>query len=202
LGVAVFAHNGTKKLKNLISAFLSYHLTPFESNPWGCYNNLAKMLTTSQNLSDFSLILSLICLFLIGFLFWEVRALNQLRKSFFTGRSGRDMETVLMELARKLQQVEDEKLVLEQGLAGLAKKSELMVQKICVYRFNPFADGGGNFSFTLAVLDGYDNGIVLTSMHGREQNRIYAKKISAGKAETQLTEEEQMAIASAQTKNN
>ena len=158
------------------------------------------MLTNPQNLADISLILSLICLFLIGFLFWQSKALNRLRKSFFTGRSGRDMETVLMELAHKLQQVEEEKLVLEQSLSQLSKKSELMVQKIGIHRFNPFADGGGNFSFTLAILDGYDNGMVLTSMHGREQNRIYAKKISGGKAETQLTEEEQLAIASAQIK--
>lgn len=160
------------------------------------------MLTNPQNLSFFSLILSLICLFLIGFLYWQSKALNLLRKSFFTGQSGRDLETILMELSRKLQLIEDEKLVLEQSLAMLTLKSELVVQKIGVHRFNPFADGGGNFSFTLAILDGHNNGVVLTSMHGREQNRIYAKQITGGKAETQLTEEERLAIESAHSKTN
>jgi hypothetical protein len=44
------------------------------------------------------------------------------------------------------------------------------------------------------MLDALNNGFVITSMHGREQNRIYAKKIILGKSEIQLTQEEEQAI--------
>ncbi len=160
------------------------------------------MPTTITNLSLFALILSLICLFLIGFLFWQNLAFNRVRKAFFAGRNGRDLENVLMELTQKLQLLEDEKTVLEASLASLKTSSTFAIQQIGVHRFNPFADGGGNFSFTLALLDGHNTGVVITSMHGREQNRIYAKQLAHGKAETQLTEEEEHAIALANTKFN
>ena len=74
------------------------------------------------------------------------------------------------------------------------------MQKVGVVRFNPFDDGGGNFSFSLALLDGHDNGVIITSMYGRQQNRIYTKKISQGASETALTEEEQQAMQEATAK--
>jgi hypothetical protein len=98
--------------------------------------------------------------------------------------------------------LEDEKMALEQQLSALQTSSKFAIQRIGTHRFNPFADGGGNFSFTLALLDSYNSGVVITSMHGREQNRIYAKQVIKGKAETQLTEEEEQAIASANSQIN
>jgi hypothetical protein len=89
---------------------------------------------------------------------------------------------------------------LETALANLTDKTSYGVQKVGLVRFNPFEDGGGNFSFTLALLDEHNCGVVLTSIHGRQQNRIYTKKITDGKADAQLTEEEEQAIISAHTK--
>jgi hypothetical protein len=49
------------------------------------------------------------------------------------------------------------------------------------------------------LLDEHNTGAVITSMHGREQNRIYTKKIDNGKCDVQLTEEEQQAFNNANT---
>jgi len=160
------------------------------------------MLNNTQNLVLFSLILSLFCSLLIGFLFWKIQGLNRLKKTFFKGSNSQDLESVLMGLVEKLHLLEDEKMVLEQQLSALRTSSKFAIQRIGTHRFNPFADGGGNFSFTLALLDSYNSGVVITSMHGREQNRIYAKQVTKGKAETQLTEEEEQAIASANSQIN
>ena len=67
-------------------------------------------------------------------------------------------------------------------------------------RFNPFNDGGGNFSFALALLDAHNTGVIITSMYGREQNRVYTKKIVEGECENQLTDEEIQAIELANSK--
>jgi hypothetical protein len=65
-------------------------------------------------------------------------------------------------------------------------------------RFNPFAGTGGNQSFCLALLDGEDNGLVISSLHSREVTRIYAKPIKKGKsAGYQLSTEEIQAIKNA-----
>lgn len=125
---------------------------------------------------------------------WNLRSLNQLRHSFFSGRGGEDLEKLINRLAENQQILQAGQDGLKQHLTTLEQNFRLSVQKVGVVRFNPFADGGGNFSFSLALLDGLDTGLVVTSMHGREQNRIYSKKIQNGECENQLTEEEQEAV--------
>ena len=77
--------------------------------------------------------------------------------------------------------------------AGDETKSHL--QKLGFVRFNPFNDTGGDQSFCLAILNGHDTGIVISSLHSREQTRIYAKRIVAGKTEgVELSREEAEAL--------
>ena len=87
---------------------------------------------------------------------------------------------------------------MESQLKQLRQDFGFAVQKVGLVRFNPFADGGGNFSFCLALLDSHNTGAIITSMHGREQNRVYSKKIIRGQSEIQLTGEEQQAFDLAQ----
>lgn len=129
---------------------------------------------------------------------WNLRSLNKLRDTFFAGTAAGDLEQVINTLAQNIHRIENEQGVQDQALATLKSNFGLAVQKVGVVRFNPFADGGGNFSFCIALLNGQDSGMVITSMHGREQNRIYTKKITAGKSDNQLTEEETKAVHDAQ----
>ncbi|MBI3379606.1 DUF4446 family protein [Candidatus Gottesmanbacteria bacterium] len=72
------------------------------------------------------------------------------------------------------------------------------IQKVGVLRFNPFADTGGDQSFVLAILDGKDCGVVLTSLHSRGSTRWYAKNVKDGKGvDHKLSEEEEKAITNA-----
>ncbi|MBI2334405.1 DUF4446 family protein, partial [Candidatus Daviesbacteria bacterium] len=80
---------------------------------------------------------------------------------------------------------------LKKNLADLEGDSKLHVQKVALLRYNPYGDTGGNLSFSAALLDGKGSGIVVTSLHSRSGTRVFAKSISAGKAEQNLSEEEQ-----------
>jgi hypothetical protein len=72
------------------------------------------------------------------------------------------------------------------------------VQKVGILRFNPFADTGGDQSFVLAILDGTDNGVVLTSLHSRDATRWYAKNVKDGSGvEHELSDVEIKAIKNA-----
>jgi hypothetical protein len=71
------------------------------------------------------------------------------------------------------------------------------IQKVGVVRFNPFSDVGGNQSFVIALLDSKNSGLVISSLHGREGTRVYAKPVSAGKSEHHLSTEEIQAIKKA-----
>lgn len=79
-------------------------------------------------------------------------------------------------------------------LSGAETQGQRAIQRVGVVRFNPFADTGSNQSFVLAILDARGDGFVLSSMHSRQQTRVFLKSVVAGKAETALSEEESEAI--------
>ena len=90
------------------------------------------------------------------------------------------------------------------GLAARTKSVEaatrLAVQSAGLVRFNPFReDTGGNLSFALALLDADDNGIVLSSLHSRQNTRVYIKAITAGRPDQTLSDEEAAALRQART---
>jgi uncharacterized protein DUF4446 len=68
------------------------------------------------------------------------------------------------------------------------------IQRVGVVRYNPFEDTGSNQSFVLAMLDGKGDGFVLSSLHSRQQTRMFLKAVSGGKAEAATSEEEAEAI--------
>src|SRR3989344_2717001 len=82
-------------------------------------------------------------------------------------------------------------------LEELVENNQLNIQRAGVVRFNPFVETGGNLSFAIALLDGKNNGIVISSLHSREGTRVYAKSIQHGESQRRLTEEEEQAIKQA-----
>ncbi len=144
--------------------------------------------------SFIALIFSLAAVAAVGLGWWSLRSFNRLRKTFFQGTVTGDMESVINTLVENYNALRQHQAILEETLTKLKSNSRSAIQKTGIVRFNPFADGGGNLSFSLALLNDHNNGLVVTSMHGREQNRIYAKKIQNGRSEATLTEEELHAV--------
>ena len=66
-----------------------------------------------------------------------------------------------------------------------------------VVRFNAFQNTGGDLSFAVALLTGKQDGVVFSSIYGREESRFYVKPISAGSSAYQLSAEEWEAIQQA-----
>lgn len=90
---------------------------------------------------------------------------------------------------------------ISEELENLKKESKFSVQKVGIVRFNPFREIGGAQSFSIALLDGNDNGVVITSLYTREENRIYGKPIKNGQSEYLLSAEEKEAINKAKYGN-
>ena len=82
-------------------------------------------------------------------------------------------------------------------IKNLEDISKTTIQKTGVVRFNPFNEMGGNQSFVIALLDGKNNGFVISSLFVKEGNRVYAKSIKQGKSDYLLSEEEKKAIEKA-----
>ena len=86
---------------------------------------------------------------------------------------------------------------LSRAIEKLEKEAELSVRKVGLVRFNPFNETGGDHSFSAALLNTKDTGIVLTGLHTRERTRLYLKSIQKGKSKYDLSKEEGKAIEKA-----
>lgn len=76
----------------------------------------------------------------------------------------------------------------------LIRRTERSLQHVGLVRFNPFEDTGSDQSFVIALLDAQRDGFVISSLHGRDSTRVFAKPISAGASMHQLSGEEADAI--------
>jgi hypothetical protein len=69
-----------------------------------------------------------------------------------------------------------------------------VIRHVGLVRFSPFHDTGSDQSFALALLDGRQDGVVLTALHSRTDSRLYAKPVERGSSSYSLTPEERDAM--------
>ena len=86
---------------------------------------------------------------------------------------------------------------LRQEVAALKAENAQALRHVAVIRYDAFTDTGGQLSWSLALLDDSGSGVVLTSIQGRNESRTYAKNVAAWASESQLSPEEEDAIANA-----
>ena len=75
------------------------------------------------------------------------------------------------------------------------------VRHVALVRFDAFEDVGGRLSFSCALLDDHGTGVVLTSINGRQETRVYAKPVTMGSSSYNLSTEEAEAIREAMSAN-
>ena len=80
---------------------------------------------------------------------------------------------------------------------GQQQQIEGAVRKVGLVRYDAFEDVGGRLSFSCALLDDHGNGVVVTSINGRQDTRVYAKPIMGGRSSYNLSTEEEEAIRQA-----
>jgi Protein of unknown function (DUF4446) len=68
------------------------------------------------------------------------------------------------------------------------------VRNVALLRYDAFEDVGGRLSFSCALLDDAGTGVVLTSINGRQETRVYAKQVMQGTSTHNLSLEEEEAI--------
>lgn len=155
-----------------------------------------------NNTQILALGLSILALVIAAYAITKVLKITKISKTFFEGKQAASLEDFIINQSKKINELGTQAGYIEEAVKDLREIQKDSVQKIGLVRYNPFADNGGNLSFSIAILDARNNGVVITSMHGREQNRIYAKPIIAGKSDFSLTAEEEKAISTSKIINN
>lgn len=161
-----------------------------------------EFLQQTHTLSAIIIVLSVIVFVLTITTAWLIVALKKIRRRqdiLFSDSETPSVEQILQRHSEDIVAMDKE----IQELFGISNQLHRLGQKsihrVGFVRFNPFKDVGSNQSFSLALLDGKNAGVVVSSLHTREGSRVYAKPIQQSQSSVPLTEEEKQAISLAQT---
>ena len=151
------------------------------------YNNWLAILT-AQFLLDLILVVTVVILV------FQIRKIKSLLNRLSRGSRKENFDELLERIlgenvliTKRYGEMQAEMNRIMQEMRG--KKSN-----VAMIRFNAFELEGGQLSFSIAFLDDFSNGYVLTSIYGRHESRVYAKPIIKGKSSHQLSIEEQEAM--------
>lgn len=128
--------------------------------------------------------------------FWMITTERRLKR-FFKGKKAKDLEDTILALEKDLRKLEGTAGKMQSEITALHAKMRKSIRGLETIRFNPFPDQGGNQSFAIGMLDEDGDGLVLSSMYGRERMSVFAKPVKAGKSPYELTAEEKEALAKA-----
>ena len=126
----------------------------------------------------------------LGVLTFLIINLRNFLKGLFPKDNSRDIRNKFKEVLEAISGFEKNNQILENRLIGFKKDSLDNFSKWAVYKYNPYNDTGGDQSFSLAILNGKMDGMVMTSLHSRASTRIYLKDIKSGRSELELSKEE------------
>ncbi|GAB3148279.1 hypothetical protein GCM10027161_44680 [Microbispora hainanensis] len=71
------------------------------------------------------------------------------------------------------------------------------IRDVALYRYDALDEMTGRLSFSLALINGFGDGVVLTSINGRTETRTYARAVRGGKGLQPLSPEEEHAVRAA-----
>jgi len=83
---------------------------------------------------------------------------------------------------------------LDQRMAAAERRLDHAVAYRALIRYDAYGEMSGRQSTSIALLDANRSGLVLSSIHHRDQARLYAKEVREGKPELELSPEEDEAI--------
>ena len=128
--------------------------------------------------------------------FWMITTERRLKR-FFLGKKAKDLEDTIAALENNINKLENAAGKMQSEITTLNGKIKKSIRGLETIRFNPFPDQGGNQSFAIGMLDEEGDGLVLSSMYGRERMSVFAKPVKGGASQYELTVEEKEALSKA-----
>lgn len=126
--------------------------------------------------------------------------IGRIRKSMnrlLTGTSGANLEEGMHRILNQLEEVKKGQSDQQFIMNRLSQRIASQCGNVAIIRYNAFGETGSDLSFSVAIVDDAQNGVVITSIFGREESRVYAKPLTAGTSTYPLSDEEQAAIRKA-----
>ncbi|MBU1118320.1 DUF4446 family protein [Patescibacteria group bacterium] len=140
----------------------------------------------------------LVCIGWLSYLTYIFFGIQKEKKEVLSSLKSDGIDDILEKHGKQLKKSDIDSKELYTITDELSKKLSSSITKCGVIRFNPFAGEGGNQSFSIALLNDHNTGAVISSLYSRNSgSRFFAKPVTNGESEINLTNEEREAIKNA-----
>lgn len=139
--------------------------------------------------------LLLFLLFLINTV--RMKKVQKRYKTLMKGLQHPNLEELLYRYAHDVRELENKVRDVLAQQEKVLQDIYLSAGPVGVVRYNAFPDLGSDLSYSVAMLNRAGDGVVMSSIFGREESRTYAKPVVAGTSTYPLSEEEKEAIQKA-----
>lgn len=128
----------------------------------------------------------------------QLSKISKKYKKLFRNSKANNIEEMIIEYSDKIESTLSYTEEVQRDYNRLDNRINACVQKIGMVRYKAFDDVGSDLSFSLALLDESDSGVVITSIYGRNDSTTFAKQIDNGISKYDISDEEREAIEKAQ----
>jgi len=123
------------------------------------------------------------------------KELNKRYLSFMSKlTSGENLEGMMQEYLNQVNEISKRSKNNEAEIKKVKEQLKKCVQKVGLIRYNAYNDTGSDLSFTMALMDQEENGVVVNGLYSRESSSIFAKPLAKGETKYNLSAEEIQAI--------
>ncbi len=143
------------------------------------------------------LILTVILLFSLVSTNMKQSRLERKYKIFMKGTEAQSLEKVFIRKFNQIDKLFEAEEDHEHDIKQLKNNMGRMFSKYGIEKYDAFEDVGGKLSFTLAMLDKENSGIILNAVHSRDNCFLYLKEIVKGESYVMLSQEEVEALRKA-----
>lgn len=149
------------------------------------------------------MVITIILLFvMVVVLFKAVGKVENRYRKLMKGTSSNNLEEMLLQ---RLDSIEEANQTSEKALKECERleiKMKDCIQKVAIMRYKAFENVGSDLSFSIAMLDDKNDGVILTGIYGRQESTTYAKPIDKGISRYDLSEEELYVLNEASNQEN
>ena len=159
--------------------------------------------TQEQLVFGAAIALAVVCLITIILLIITLCKLKKVNRRIDTLTRGKDAETMedsILNFFEKVEALEDAEIKMHRDIREIKENLKITYQKTGLVKYDAVREMSGALSYSLALLDKENNGILISSMYSREGCYTYAKDIVKGECKINLSDEEAEALKQAVAK--
>lgn len=154
-------------------------------------NNVLNMINEYAGFIIIGLVVIILLLFVMVLsLLKSTNRLERKYRKLMRGVDNKNLENMLTEKIESIDSaVELSKQVLEE-CESIKVAMKDCVNKVAIMRYKAFENVGSDLSFSIAILDAHNDGVMITGIYARNESTTYAKPIDKGISRYDLSEEE------------